>query len=47
MANTRDFATAHLPRLLRAYMCDNAIRFYTDTNPDFVVGTVMEGMEVL
>lgn len=31
------------PDQFRAFMCDNTVRMYTDANPDFFVGTVIEG----
>ena len=31
------------PDQFRAFMCDNALRMYTDANPGFFDGTVIEG----
>ena len=31
------------PEQFRGFVCDNAVRMYGEANPDFFLGTVIEG----
>ena len=39
---TRSRATL-TPEQFRGFVCDNAVRMYGEANPDFFLGTVIEG----